>query len=68
MYAMAPGKVGAPELYAKWTWVKEIGLTWREIGGISRDEIGLLAEQISVVNEHTAMKQRVEANMHRRGK
>ena len=58
-HAYAPSKVPPPILYARYTWVKEIGLSWAELGGIDTDEIGLLAEMLNIVREAEGLKQRV---------
>lgn len=59
MHAMAPSKVAAPVLYAKLTWVKELGLTWSELGGIDHLELGLLAELVNIKNEAERIKSKV---------
>lgn len=59
MHAMAPARVAAPPLYAQWTWVKELGVGWSDIGGIDHDEIGHLVELINIEREAAAMKARV---------
>ncbi len=59
MHAYAPSKVPAPELYAKLTWVKELGLSWQELGGVSYEEIGLLAELTNIKYDADRVKDTV---------
>lgn len=60
MHAMAPHKIAPPELYAKWTYVTELGLDWPSLGGIDYDEISLLAKLVNIQREAEAMKQRTQ--------
>ena len=59
-HAFAP-KMPPPALWAKSTWVKELGVTWDDLGGIDLDEIALLAELSSIWHEAQALKQRVQS-------
>lgn len=65
LYAWAPGKCPAPDLYCRYTWVKEIGVNWDDIGGITVDEVNLLAEMLSLKGEADSIKARVEAKARR---
>lgn len=58
-YSYAPGRVPAPELYAKFSCVKELGISWDAMGGIEQDEIGLLAEMVNIKVEADGLKSRV---------
>lgn len=60
-HAYAPDSSPAPELYCQYTWVKELGLCWDELGGLSREEIGLLAQMVSIAHEAEALKARVQS-------
>ena len=59
MHAYAPAKCPPPELYCRYTWVREIGVTWDDVGGIDMEDIPHLAELINVKQEADALKARV---------
>ena len=58
-HAYAPNAMSPPELFVKYSWVKELGLRWDDVGGITISELGLLTELINIYNEAQALKQRV---------
>ena len=57
LHAYAPGKCPPPLLYAQYTWVQELGLTWEYLGGIESGEIGLLTEMFNIAQEAQRVKQ-----------
>ena len=59
MHAYAPSKCPAPELYCQYTWVREIGVHWDDIGGLDMEDIPHLAQLITIKAEADALKARV---------
>lgn len=58
-HAYAPSQASAPRLYVHYTWVRELGLHWGDLGGISSDDVGRLAEMVNIQREADELKQRV---------
>lgn len=63
---MAPSKCAPPELYAQWTWIKELGFRWDDLGGISEDDIRDLVRLINIEREYSALKSRVQHGVKKR--
>lgn len=56
---MAPSKVPAPELYARYTWVKELALKWEDTGEpLDSEDIGTLAKMLNIKHECDDLKSR----------
>lgn len=58
-HAYAPGRVPAPELYARYTCVRELRIPWEALGGIEPEEISLLVELVNIKQGADSLKSRV---------
>lgn len=58
-HAYAPGAAQPPELFARWTWVRELGLSWDDLGGLDYGEIGLLTEMVNIKRQAEQVKMSV---------
>ena len=61
-HAYSNGNAPAPELYARYTLVKELCVSWDAVGGEPEaEEIGLLAELVNVQREAQALQDMVRS-------
>lgn len=60
-YAAAPAGAPAPELWARYTQVMELRLSWDDVGGPPEaDEIETLAGMVNIYREAQERKSRVQ--------
>lgn len=55
-FAYAPSKAAPPDLYARYTLVKGLGLTWEDVGGLDPEDVPLLTQLVNIQGEADRIK------------